>query len=325
MARKRALALAAVLVTAGLFFYASRQARVHDCYAAGGVLERCETAAVCPTPASGNDSRSVPEKLVGAPLWNFYHLEKCGGTTMEHVMWRSCPGYVDTRDGELGFWEAINFAHVENLTLAKAAKLRDLLRPAACVSGHYYYDFEADLFQGYKWDRPVRSFTQFREPVARLVSLYNYHRAIYPGDVQMAPPTFKDFATNSTIAARKDNAYVRVFCRTASHKPWLAVSDEDYECALANIRKLDVVLILEEWDASLQMFSAVTGYELPEVIERKNQNKRHNVTDLAQYLSENQDALPYVDDLTKYDKLIYQEAVRLFEGQRARLLEPKNP
>ena len=198
----------------------------------------------------------------------FLHLHKTGGLTLDDVLAahiapaRICPVKDD---------------HLHLYTRAELDGF-DLL------SGHF--DVGALRLLG----RRARTVSVFREPRARLVSFYRFHaghalggRHGVNGFAQMANAMGPEaFFEDERVRRAPEvfNHYLAVFSLTyaqlrgAPHVSVGQVSPVSLERALARVRALDAVAILERFDQGVTLTCARLGLAAPKAVRPRNQTDR---------------------------------------------------
>lgn len=240
----------------------------------------------------------------------FLHLHKTGGLTLDDVLaahvapGRICPVKDD---------------HLHLYTGAELDRF-DLL------SGHF------DVGALRLLRRPARTVSVFREPRARLVSFYRFHSGHALGGRHginafarmanaMGPEAFFE-DERVRRAPEVFNHYLAVFSLTyAQLRGAPAVSVDRVpgvavERALARVRGLDAVIVLERFDQGVALACAQLGLKAPKTVKPRNQTDR-----LARRMK---GAAPppvamtprleaALADLVRFDEPIYAAAKAAFE------------
>lgn len=242
----------------------------------------------------------------------FLHIPKCGGTTLHHM---------------LGQWYGTENMHPERfngLYRYAAAQLASKL----VFSGHFDY-YSTTLVPG-----PKQLISFLRDPVDRLVSLYNFHRAhnsaaIKRGNLQLPrwanEHDIDDYFAHSKIRAHPavDNSITRYFSdipqiATPMENPALreVTLDEMLEQALRNLEKFAFVGFMDRYDEDIE--------RLAETLDRPAPSElcRHQVLDDLMETSpdmrkiEKQRPAPEtragMEELVRYDRLFYARAREIF-------------
>lgn len=194
------------------------------------------------------------------------------------------------------------------------------VRRCSLVWGHY------DLPSIRRLGAGRFTFTFLREPRARILSLYYYWRgqaALDLGWNGMNQPvvaaqrlSLADFLASDTpmIANYLDNFYVRRLTGAYRDCPdGDRLSDSPQAClqaALAALETLDFVGITEQTDVSMARLGAALGFIPPAHTPRVNVTRLDN----AARESASPDVAAALDRLTALDMVVYQAALRRFEG-----------
>lgn len=273
-------------------------------------LPRLASIGPAPAAASGSASR-VPPGRPRDPIM-FLHLHKTGGLTLDDVLAadvapaRICP----VKDDHL------------HLYTRKELDGFDLL------SGHF------DVGALRLLSRPARTVSVFREPRARLVSFYRFHAGHALGGrhgvnsfAQMAnamgPETFFE-DDRIRRAPEVFNHYLAVFSLTYAQlrgAPGVSVervSARSVERAIARVRGLDAIALLERFEEGVTLACARLGMAAPRAVKPRNQTDR-----LARRMK---GAAPppvamtprlaaALADLVRFDEPIYAAAKAEFEAR----------
>ncbi len=245
----------------------------------------------------------------------FIHLQKTGGLTLQSLLERCfskdriCP---------------IHDNHLHLLSIAELGRY-DL------ISGHF--DFVSVDFIPRK---RVKTVAIFRNPQARLISLYRFFRSHPPRDefsdsmlVSMANRlSAEDFFEHPEVRATADlfNLYLLVFARSFAevHISWPPVENkirqEELDLAKQRVRALDGIGITERFDESADLIFKSLGLPVPSAIESVN------VTDaIPKFDARFSKVAPVpmtprladaLKELTAFDDEIYREALAEFERRR---------
>lgn len=242
----------------------------------------------------------------------FLHLHKTGGLTLDDVLaahvapGRICPVKDD---------------HLHLYTRQELDRF-DLL------SGHF------DVGALRLLRRPARTVSVFREPRARLVSFYRFHAGHALGGrhgvnsfAQMANAmTPEAFFEDERVRRAPEvfNHYLAVFSLTyaqlrgASAVSVDRVSAVTVERALARVRGLNAVILLERFDQGVALSCARLGFREPKFVKPRNQTDR-----LARRMK---GAVPprvemtprlaaALADLVRFDEAIYAQARAVFDAR----------
>lgn len=273
-------------------------------------LPRPELGAGTSRPSQALASRLLPGRP-REPIM-FLHLHKTGGLTLDDVLavhvapGRICPVKDD---------------HLHLYTRQELDRF-DLL------SGHF------DVGALRLLRRPARTVSVFREPRARLVSFYRFHAGHALGGrhgvnsfAQMANAmTPEAFFEDERVRRAPEvfNHYLAVFSLTyaqlrgASAVSVDRVSAATVERALARVRGLDAVILLERFDQGVALACARLGLRAPKSVKPRNQTDR-----LAWRMK---GAVPppvamtprlaaALADLVRFDEPIYAQARAVFDAR----------
>lgn len=217
----------------------------------------------------------------------FIHIERCGGTSMHHILRYNFPSFLALKPRY--YWA--NERGTE-LKLSELATFKKLLPFLSGISGHntrLYYGYENII------GNEIFYFTFFRNPLKRYISHYNFQNAVMKKNWN-----FDDFI----LEHRFDNF---ITSRIAG-KP-------DLEIAKRLLRdKLSFVGITEKFEESLFYFVRQLGISKLIVCERQinevkpNKNRYNTLT--IEDLNENQ--LQKVRANNEIDLMLYDYAYNEF-------------
>jgi hypothetical protein len=184
----------------------------------------------------------------------FIHIMKCAGTSVRGGLARGLLGQRTTDalfelDGQAANEATADATNEANWEFRDALLAYELLTASPQLAlGHFRYRSRyAELVPN------ARFITVLREPVERLVSLYNYRR-FRPNVHWPVGMTFDEFL-ESPWAAEGHN-YVRTFCGRADLDPR---SDEAVTAAIDNLRRFAVVGCTSRLDDFAGAISALVG------------------------------------------------------------------
>lgn len=252
----------------------------------------------------------------------FYHLEKCGGTTVEHLLGNKCQKIGNTRwrmKGGISFpssMKQLNWMPINAYTREEKEYFAGKLAKHDCVSGH----FLADLPQLYAEPAYEQAggaplfvtATMLREPQSRLVSLYYWWNGMGGRVVGRNFGQFIGEVASMKDFHHKDNYYVRVFCPQAMVKAPLTLTQEDCDCALENLHKVSLVTIMEKFTEGMHIIGKGTGLlDLDKSPTKRNSKKHKSTADTVK--SCNADQLAVLHEMTKYDQQLYVLATELHQ------------
>lgn len=246
------------------------------------------------------------------PLLIFVHMEKTAGTSL-YAMLAAHYGAVRSSPPHLAF--------LPELTLGE-------LNQYDFVSGHFSFQEAMALPRSFK-----RCITMFREPFARLISFYRFHRA-HPvgqdGDVitrlaQKLGPV--EFFRHPSIRCshRTDNLYLRTFgpIPNASRKCTAKTVSAALELATKRVASLDALGLTKDMDGSARLIGASLGIDILADMPRLHVTDSFHagmpgfapVGEIAMSGKLRLAMMP----LVRYDLTLYKYAERLFRQRLAAL------
>ena len=268
-------------------------------------------------PAWSGGLRSIPSRLTPRPVRDavfFLHLHKTGGLTLDDVLGRAfspartCP----IKDDHLHLYAPEELDEFD------------------FFSGHF------DVGALRLLRRPVRTLSMLRKPRARLISFYRFHaghdlggkhgvndfaqmanamtaEAFFEDErVRRAPEVFNHYLTVFGLTYHQ----VRGACRVGVDRVPEALVDR----AVARVRGLDVIGLLERFDESVALACATLDVPPPAAIRKINQ------TDTLAAKMKGEAVPPVVStprleaalaDLLRFDEIIYAAAAAEFERRFA--------
>lgn len=246
----------------------------------------------------------------------FLHIPKSGGTTLHRI---------------LGEWFGVENLHPERhngLYYYSAADLASRL----VFSGHYDY-YSTNLIPG-----PSKKISFLRNPIERLISLYNFHRAHKPEflkrnnlklpslaneyliDEYFARPEIRSHpAINNTMARYFSDEPQILFRWEGGHDGTQSDIEKLLDQALQNIEKFDFIGFMENYEESIVKLSRVLGRQAPSPIAKEqvldvlmdsNSGMRR-----IEIQRPNDRTLAGLEELVAYDRLVYAKAEKLFRHQ----------
>ncbi len=159
---------------------------------------------------------------------------------------------------------------------------------------------------------PFVYLTFLRDPIDRVISLYYFYREWKDGplykDVQKI--SLEEFVT-SGITRLADNGMVRQLSGVGSHVRYGSCTQETLQQAKENLERYFLVGLVQEFDRSIEIFSSLLGWQIPEYQPRnvtKNRPKRDEIS--AQTLA-------VLEKYNQLDKELYRFGVELYRKQCA--------
>lgn len=239
----------------------------------------------------------------------FLHLPKCGGTTL-HAL--------------LQAWYGADLVHQERFNGLYRATAADLA--AHCVfSGHYDY-YSTTLVPG-----APRRITFLRDPLARLVSLYNFHRAHTPEIIEQQNLTLvrwaHQFDIDTYFARPEVRAHAAInnsMVRYLSNEPQVPYAggphetrlDVLYEQAAENLSRFDFVGFMDDYDASVARLARILGKPPVETVEKRqvldDLMERSNGMRRIEKQTPSPETVDRIEELIEYDRLLYDGAREIF-------------
>lgn len=184
----------------------------------------------------------------------FLHVQKCGGTTLRNIIARNYEHTININDWEhKAGWKLID--RFDEMSQEEQQVRTALLQQYQAIVGHAPFGLHTLL------DRPYTYITMLREPVDRLVSLYEYWRG--SSHDSKIGKTLEEFCTTVRFGwIPKDNHMVRVFNGSDGMKiPYGAITKEHVEIAKHNLSQCAFVGLTEEFDESLARLQAMFGWK----------------------------------------------------------------
>lgn len=246
------------------------------------------------------------------PLLVFVHMEKTAGTSL-YEMLVAHYGALRSSPPHLAFLPELPLGELNQYDF---------------VSGHFSYQEAMALPRSHK-----QCITMFREPFARLISFYRFHRA-HPvednGDVitdlaQKLGPA--EFFRHPTIrnSHRTDNLYLRTFgpvtkpdaVRTA------AMASTSLELATKRINSLEALGLTEDMDSSMRLFGTSLNIDMLTDIPGLHVTDRFHAETAgfapAEKIAMSGELQSAMMPLVRYDLKLYEHASRLFRQRLAAL------
>lgn len=253
------------------------------------------------------------------PLWPcatervvFLHVPKCGGTTLHHL---------------LGQWLGSENMHPERFNRLYESPVAQLASKLG-FSGHFDY-YSTTLIPGAK-----RLISFLRDPMDRLISLYNFHRAHAPEIIEknnLQLPRWANehdidaYFAHPTIRAHPaiDNSIVRYFsdvpqvAHAQSDPVWRNITlDEMLEQALRNLEKFTFIGFMDRYDEDVERLAKTLNYAPPAELRKHQVLDDLMETNPSMRKIEKQRPTPEtragMEELVHYDQLFYTRARELF-------------
>jgi len=227
----------------------------------------------------------------------FLHVHKCGGTSL-----MNCLDANYKKDNIFvinGSNYRESYAAFKNLD-SKKRKSLDLLR------GHHFYGSHEYLRDSAKY------FTMLREPISRLISLYNYLREIdLYKDINKNEMDLAEFL-ESGLAMAADNGMTRLLTNNDFDKlPNGMVNETHALQAIENLEKHFVAVgLTENFEESLTLFKNKLGWKvLPDLkMDNKTNNKILEKTEAESFFNNNESFSRYINA----DVMVYRYAKKRF-------------
>lgn len=251
------------------------------------------------------DVRQITDRLKNLPTRNkprifFMHIPKTGGTSTIHALRKKYPfnffkinAGSSLRAAERKYGEDYHgFEQCYDLRESVAAYAMEA--GYKCIAGHVPYSSKI-------FDQPDNKYllmTILRDPVQRFISkyMYNYHKSSEHCKFEM---TFHEYL-ESEMGKSSGREYLRYLSGQSLQNSQLSDS-ELLERSKTNIKKIDLVGILEDLDSFTSLFLQKTGINLR--VPHKNRTK-----DLVQDQSFDDETISRIQDICKYDIEIYNFA-----------------
>ncbi|MEO1554787.1 MAG: sulfotransferase family 2 domain-containing protein [Pseudomonadota bacterium] len=242
----------------------------------------------------------------------FLHIPKCGGTTLHNMLqqWFKAENVHPERfNGLYGYTGAS-------------------LASSLVFSGHYDY-YSTTLIPG-----PKKLISFLRDPLDRLVSLYNFHRAHSPTIIERNNLQLPRWANENDIDAYFAHPTIRVhpainnsIVRYFSDIPQIARShrssqmdgiklDDMLEQALKNLKKFAFVGFMDRYDTDMDRLADTLQRDRPAEV-RKHQvldDLMKSNPDMRKIEKQKPNAASReaMEELVSYDRIFYAQARELF-------------
>jgi hypothetical protein len=242
----------------------------------------------------------------------FLHVPKCGGTTLHNLLLN---------------WYGAENAHPERHNGLYG-------HPASSMAGYVLFSGHYDFFSTQLIPaKNKKTILLLRDPIERLISQYNYMRShsiefivennglfVY----HIHKFTINQYFFDPEVGA--DQIYDNVMARQLSSCPMVDYSipygglmQNDLEAlteqALKNIETFDYVGVQENLDKAIKDIAVLLNKPIPEQIERLNSFDTNPIGQSAfrtiKKQRPNQATMKRLQELTRYDRIIYDRALEL--------------
>ena len=246
------------------------------------------------------------------PVAIFIHVEKTAGTSLNHALLqhfgshRSSPSHLN--------W-------LPNCSVAE-------LNSYDFVTGHFTYQEARSIPR-----HPKRIITVLREPTARLISFYRFHRA-HPNDLasnpmvraakELSPEQFFD-SEEVRASPQVDNAYLRLFSELpALRSHWEPYRiEEAAQTVMRRISEIDCVGITENMPGTVRLLAKALSITDPESPIALNVTQDLHHTKAGYLQVADVELTPQLrrvmKPLIEHDERIYSRAKALFTERLAKL------
>jgi hypothetical protein len=232
----------------------------------------------------------------------FLHIPKTAGTTMLQILDRQYPPQTIF---SLGSIAQESIAQFEALSAEEKAKIR-LLR------GHMAFGLH-EIFPG-----PATYFTILRDPVARVISHYNFilrtpdhylHDRVVEGGLSLQALLEQDYAL------MLNDAQVRLVSGVWGDAPFGQVTPEMLQTAKKNLTdSFAVVGLMEEFDKTVLLLKETFNWPEPVTYLRRNVSKQGMTVDTLP-----PQTIARIRQVNQQDQALYEFGRDLFNAQCARL------
>ncbi len=237
-----------------------------------------------------NSMKSTKETII------FYHLPKTAGTTLNNVIHQN---YSDEEIVSPGIDTHKFVADFKTWPNDKKASIR-------LLQGHLPFGFDQYL------PKPSRCFTILRHPIARTISYY-YHakrdKSHYLHDLIVHEKMPLKELIESGEALMMNDGQTRLLSSVWGDAPVLGVTEEIVETAVFNLRKMAVVGLTEQFDATLLLLKHTFAWEN---IYYRRANVGSNRRDPKEF---DNDTIKTIVDHNRKDLYLYQVAKKIFTQQ----------
>ncbi|MDA0375998.1 MAG: sulfotransferase family 2 domain-containing protein [bacterium] len=237
----------------------------------------------------------------------YMHMQKCGGTTLREVVERQFERPFHMNESIYrGGWRVIE--RFEAMEPFQQKIRQNLLQEHDVLMGHLPYGVHTML------SKPSVYITMLREPLDRVVSLYEYwknsHLQTEIGDSLLEFLTTKVFGH-----ALKDNHMVRVFNGTKGFQVrYGELTNDHLVTAIANMEKCAFVGLAEHFDTSLSILQDMFGWE---DISYASRNVNAYRKTRSVYNDIPLDVQRAIEPRIALDRVLYDHACALFDTYTA--------
>lgn len=234
----------------------------------------------------------------------FIHIPKCAGTSLSILLNNMYPPesvyHIDDSRYEESSEEFRHLTAQEKLGLT-------------LVDGHMYYGLYSSM------PHEVSHITMLRDPLKRLISLYNYGLTTptvgWHARMLEEKPTLVDFVKGH-YTNTADNGIARFLSgHSLDSAAYGHCGHETANQAINNLKThFCAIGFLEEFDQSILLFKHVLGWEKQPLYKRRNVTQRHsrNRLKLVQLSDLTDTDFEQLEDYIKWDRLACQAAKTIF-------------
>lgn len=227
------------------------------------------------------------------PTLIFLHIPKTAGISLRDILLKNTRG------------PSFRIIHPIDDT-ARLAALPESERAAfELVEGHLYFGVHELL------PRPARYLTMLRDPVERVLSYYSFVREFKDHHLNAAvncPGFTLADCFRSGLTIELDNFMVRCLAGSRHiHVPFGGVTTAMFDEAAANLDRIDLLGLTEQFDESIARFCAALGWPTPPAPRLNTTSARLRRVDLY----EDESAL--IAEHNQLDAALYARARELFE------------
>lgn len=233
----------------------------------------------------------------------FIHMPKAAGSTLQRIIERQYGGQnIFNIDGNDVSTVQASIDHLRSMSKAEREKVR-------CLKGHVPFGI------GQWLKSPVKYISMLRNPVARLVSDYNY-AASAPEHILFKRVNEEDMSLIQFVEMRTQSGLGNLYTRMLSGcVNWdnialskALLSQPELESAKENVRKCAVVGITERFDESILVFKKELGWSscryVRDNVTRFERISRHEVSS---------DVEEAIKEYNRLDMELYQYCSHIFD------------